>query len=114
MDKLNEYQYLKKDKRGKYSIVYPVKDEHKKIIWKNFVGWRIETFMSLLILFLLLFAAWGYRHDTQYCRELLETPGLKDCMINGQLNFQHLNTINGEDTWNISIGDTTSLDTLHR
>lgn len=61
----------------KGNVVKPIlKDIHKpfsigNIDWHNLI---IGNWLSLLIVFCLLFSAYGYKHDTGQCYKILEHP----------------------------------------
>ncbi len=52
-------------------VPYPAKDENGKPIWKNIL--RIDFGMVLFVA-VVLFAAWGYKHDIAECKEIIENP----------------------------------------
>ena len=63
---------LKKDFMG-WRVVYPLKNQDGTFNWFNFLTggsyWRL--LILIIIVTFILFAAWAYKHDTSFCRELI-------------------------------------------
>lgn len=58
-------------KCGEKYAKYPLKDENKKIIWKNIFKIDWYTVMWLIVVMILIF---GYAKDTNTCREIIGDP----------------------------------------
>jgi len=52
-------------------VKYPLKDDKGKWIIKNFFMMDIQ---DLILVFVIVFMIWGYKHDTAQCFEVLEKP----------------------------------------
>jgi len=65
--KLNKNQALRKTKKG-YRIIYPIKTDGK-INWRNLI--MGQNIWGLVFVAIILFATYGYIHDTKECRELI-------------------------------------------
>lgn len=63
-------------------IIYPIKKDMDKplkgdnIDWKNMWGVRNSgvLVLSILLILLVLFGSWAYRHDTEECFKVIENP----------------------------------------
>lgn len=82
-----EVVYLKKNIFGGYRTIYPVINEDKSFNWFNFItggSWGKLISIVLLIL-LILFFAWAYRHDISKCDELIRCGA--SCIDNIKINL---------------------------
>ncbi len=75
--------------------------DKKKPLWKNW--FRIDLVSALFFISILLMA-WGYKHDTQECREFINTPCAyaeeKGCMNNYlKLNQSEIENKQYEPSW---------------
>lgn len=77
-----ENYFIKEDSFFGARIVYPIKKDLDKpyslenINWFNFlVGGSWGKFIStMLVIILVLFSIWAYKHDTKFCHELAKNP----------------------------------------
>lgn len=63
--------FVKQTKSGKWIKVNPIRIDGK-INWKNLIIG--ESWIMLLIIFLLICSAFAYKHDTKLCREIMSHP----------------------------------------
>jgi hypothetical protein len=76
IEKIRDGLYIKKS-FGSYSVVYPIKKDLeqpwslKNTNWKNFLlgGSWLYALKILIVMGIVIFFIWGYKHDTQACRE---------------------------------------------
>jgi hypothetical protein len=63
--------YLKKDIFGLYKVIYPVKNRDGSINWNNllFGGHWFNWVKIMLVVLLILFFAWSYKHDIEVIRQ---------------------------------------------
>jgi hypothetical protein len=56
---------------GSKFVRYPLRDDGGKIIWKNLfkMDWQ-----SILLIIIIFFMVWSYKHDIAQCEEMIEEP----------------------------------------
>lgn len=115
--RINDSTYLKKSKLG-YSLIYPAKKDlmqplkRGNINWKNLLmgGSWINFITIFIIVFLLLFITWGYKHDMKECMRIIENP-YSICYPNQNINqdYELINLsnikINNEPSLSLSPSD---------
>jgi len=68
--KLNNHQQLRKNKKGDYRIIYPLK-VNERILWGNVfkINWTV-----LILLIAILLILYNYNMNMQECQEIVNNP----------------------------------------
>ena len=110
--------FIEKRIDGGYRLIYPiVKDINKSFWekgnknWKNFLlseGSYLKTFFLFLIIGIIIFSLWAYKHDVQACTDLIRrynTNPESVCVMYGSSNFGNFPVNLSNISWGLDVID---------